>query len=137
MKIDQVLLDELTEKARISPRLRMNYDLRNSESDSSQRMLNAMEPGTIIPIHRHRTTSEVVAVLRGRFRLNFYDDRGHLTESFIAAPGTDISCFSVEAGRWHNSESLESGTVILECKDGAFEPLGPDDIFCERAPEQR
>ena len=67
MIVDQALLDELTTRAKESPRLRMNYDLRNSPADGSQRMLNAIEPGTVLPIHRHRTTSETVVCLRGHF----------------------------------------------------------------------
>ena len=66
MKIDNILLDKLTIEAQASPRLRMNLDLRNSDADSSQRMLNALEPGTVLPIHRHCSTSEIVAILRGR-----------------------------------------------------------------------
>ena len=88
-----------------------------------------MELRTILPIHRHKDTTEAVVILRGRVRQNFYDDADHLTESFIAAPNFDIMGFSVELGRWHNSESLASGTVILECKDGKYEPLGEEDIM--------
>ena len=66
MKIDNTLLDELTAQAQASPRLRMNMDLRNSAADTSQRMLNAIEPGSVVPIHRHQKTSETVVVLRGQ-----------------------------------------------------------------------
>lgn len=124
MLIDSKLLDELSEKARESERLRMNYDLRNSASDGSQRMLNALEPGTLVPIHRHRTTSETVAVLRGALRQNFYDCEGRVLESFVVRAGGDCPFFVVPRGTWHNSESLESGTVIFEAKDGAYEPVG-------------
>jgi len=129
MKLNNELFDNLKAQALESPRLRMNYDLRNSARDQSQRMLNALEPGTAVPIHRHRSTTEVVAVLRGRLRQNFYDDCGKLTEFFEAGPGTDTPAFVVEAGRWHNSEALTSGTVIYESKDGAFAPLAPEDIL--------
>ena len=74
MKITKALLDELTERAKASPRLRMNYDLRNSEADQSQRMLNAIEPGSVIPIHRHRKSSETVVCLRGSIVEEFYDE---------------------------------------------------------------
>ena len=73
MKIDNILLDKLTAEAQASPRLRMNLDLRNSDADSSQRMLNALEPGTVLPIHRHCSTSETVAILRGRAVQWLYD----------------------------------------------------------------
>ena len=129
MIIDSQLLDTLTAQAKASPRLRMNYDLRNSSADGSQRMLNALEPGTVLPIHRHRGTSETVVILRGRATQYFYDDAGALTEEVTIAAGTDSVGMSVEAGRWHRLESLESGTVILECKDGPFVPIGPEDIL--------
>ena len=83
MKIDNLLLDKLTIEAQASTRLRMHYDLRNSESDSSQRMLNAIEPGSVVPIHRHQKTSETVVVLRGRVVEEYYDDAGVLVESFV------------------------------------------------------
>ena len=129
MIIDSTLLDSLTAQAKASPRLRMNYDLRNSSADGSQRMLNALEPGTVLPIHRHRGTSETVVILRGRATQYFYDDAGALTEEVTIAAGTNSVGMSVEAGRWHRLESLESGTVILECKDGAYEPIGTEDIL--------
>lgn len=129
MKINNALLDHLTTRAKANSRLRQAFDLRTTPEDNSQRILNAMEPGTILPVHRHRGTTETVVVLRGRLRQNFYDDAGQLVESFVVEPGSDVMGFSVEAGRWHNSESLESGTVILECKDGKYEPLGEEDIL--------
>lgn len=129
MKLDISLLDTLTAQSKANPRLRQAYDLKTTPEDYSQRILNAMEPGTILPIHRHRVSTETVVVLRGKLRQNFYDDAGYPTESFIAAPDSDIMGFSVELGRWHNSESLASGTVILECKDGKYEPLGEEDIM--------
>lgn len=129
MKIDKNLLDDLTARAKESPRLRMNLDMRTSAEDNSQRMLNALEPGTEVPIHRHTKSTETVIVLRGRVRQNFYDEAGRLAESFVAAPCTEIAGFSVELGRWHNSESLESGTVILESKDGKYEPIKEEDIL--------
>ena len=129
MKITQSLLDDLTAQAKASPRLRMNYDLRDSEQDGSQRMLNALEPGTVLPIHRHRATSETVVILRGRATQEFYDDQGRLTESVTMAPGSDCVGMSIAKGRWHKLISHESGTVILECKDGPYEPLGEEDII--------
>ena len=87
MIIDQKLLDELTAEAQASPRLRMNRDLRNSPSDQSQRMLNAIEPGSVLPIHRHRKSSETVVILRGHLRETFYDPNGQLTAAFDLIPG--------------------------------------------------
>ena len=129
MIIDSKILDTLTAQAKASPRLRMNYDLRDSAQDGSQRMLNALEPGTVLPIHRHRTTSETVVILRGRATQEFYDDQGRLTESVTMAPGSDCVGMSIAKGRWHKLISHESGTVILECKDGPYEPLSEEDIL--------
>ena len=137
MKIDSALLDTLSAQAKANPRLRRAYDLRTTPEDNSQRILNAMEPGTILPIHRHRGSTETVVVLRGKIRQNFYDEVGKLVESFVVGPCSEVGStssshvcgFSVEVGRWHNTECLESGTVILECKDGRYEALGDEDIL--------
>ena len=129
MVIDNLLLDKLTAQAKESPRLRMNLDLRNSDVDSSQRMLNALEPGTVIPIHRHCSTSETVVILRGRAVQWLYDAEGNVTEKVLLEVGGDIPAMSVENGQWHRLECLESGTVILEMKDGAYEPISPADIL--------
>jgi len=129
MRITQALLDDLTEQAKASPRLRMNYDLRNSSDDVSQRMLNAIEPGTSLPIHRHRKTSETVVCIRGHMRELFYDEKGKLTEVIDLAPCSDCVALNIPIGQWHSVEVVESGTVILEMKDGAYEPLGNEDIL--------
>jgi cupin fold WbuC family metalloprotein len=129
MKINKVLLDSVSTQAASSPRLRMNYDLRNSADDCSQRMLNAIEPGTELPIHRHRTTSEVCFVLRGKAEEIFYDDFGNVTERVLMIPDSDCCGVVIEAGRWHKIVSLEPGTVIFEAKDGAYTPLTQEDIL--------
>ena len=129
MIINKELLDNLTQQAKASPRLRMNLDLRNSEADSSQRMLNAIEPGSVVPVHRHQKTSETVVVLRGRAVQHFYDGNGQLVDSVLLEAGGEVPAIQVPVGTWHRIESLESGMVILEMKDGAFEPLGPEDIM--------
>ena len=129
MNIDKQLLDVLTAQAKASPRLRMNYDLRNSSEDQSQRMLNALEPGTVLPIHRHRNSSETVAILRGRAVQWLYDEEGNVVEKVLLEVGGDIPAMNVEKGQWHRLECLESGTVIVEFKDGAYEPLVAEDIL--------
>lgn len=129
MNIDKELLDTLTAQAKASPRLRMNYDLRNSSEDQSQRMLNALEPGTVLPIHRHSNSSETVAILRGRAVQCLYDAEGNVTEKVLLEVGGDIPAMSVEKGQWHRLECLESGTVIVEFKDGAYEPLVAEDMM--------
>ncbi len=130
ISINSVLLDSLTEQAKASPRLRMNLDLRNSSADTSQRMLNAIEPGSVIPIHRHQKTSETVVVLRGRVVEEFYDDLERIcSATYEVSPCGPVCALNIPAGTWHTLRSLESGTVILEMKDGAYEPTGPEDVL--------
>ena len=103
MIIDKKLFDELSAKAKASPRLRQAYDLRNTPEDNSQRMLNALEPGTVMPIHRHLASSETVTLLRGKICWRFYDDAGNKTESVILNTNGDVRCINVEKGRWSAS----------------------------------
>ena len=139
MIISQQLLDELTAQAKENPRLRMNMDLRNGPEDKSQRMLNALEPGTVMPIHRHRGSSETCICIRGHFEEYLYGytetrsdgtpdpDSFGLIETIDMIPGGPI--LNIEKGQWHSLKCLESGTVLFEAKDGAYEPLGPEDIL--------
>ena len=130
MKITQVILDKLTSEAKVSPRLRMNLDLRNSAGDQSQRMLNAIEPGSQLPIHRHQKTSETMVCLRGRLQVEFYDELERIcTDSFVIEPNGVNVAVSIPIGVWHTVHALESGTCILEMKDGAYEPLQDVDIL--------
>ena len=130
MKITHALLDKLTEEAKKSPRLRMNYDLRNSAEDQSQRMLNAIEPGSPLPIHRHQNTSETVVCLRGRLVEEYYDDLERIcTEAIELSPSGPVVAVNIPAGQWHTVRSLESGTVILEMKNGPYEPISREDIL--------
>ena len=129
MQIDNVLLESLTEQAKVSSRLRMNYDLRNSAEDTSQRMLNAIEPGSVVPVHRHRSTSETVVCLRGSLVEEFFSDSGEVLEKFEVAAGSDCCALNIPAGVWHTLRALESGTVILEMKDGAYVPIGEEDVM--------
>ena len=130
MKITQAILDNLTEQAKASPRLRMNMDLRNSDADQSQRMLNAIEPGSPLPIHRHRHTSETVVCLRGRLVWEFYDELERIcTERIELSPNGWVVALNIPAGQWHTVRALESGSVILEMKEGAYEPIGEEDVL--------
>ena len=130
MKITQAILDQLTEQAKASHRLRMNLDLRNSADDQSQRMLNAIEPGSPLPIHRHRHTSETVVCLRGRLVWEFYDELERIcTERIELSPNGQVVALNIPAGQWHTVRALESGSVILEMKEGAYEPTGEEDIL--------
>ena len=129
MKIDNQLLDTLSAQAKANPRLRQSYDLRTTPEDQSQRILNAVEPGTILPIHRHRGSTETIIVLRGKVVQHYYNDAGEKTASFELAPGSAQVGMSVPVGQWHALESLEEGSVIFECKDGAYQPLSAEDIL--------
>ena len=130
MKITQAILDDLTAKAKASPRLRMNLDLRNGSDDQSQRMLNAIEPGSPLPIHRHQKTTETIACLRGRIVIEYYDELERVcTEAIELSPNGQVVAVSVPIGQWHTVKVLESGSVILEMKNGAFEPLNDCDIL--------
>ena len=143
MIIDKTILDELSAKAKENPRLRQAMDLRNSPEDGSQRMLNAIEPGSVLPIHRHQKTSETVVCLRGKLVWEFYDEfsrpsgnerpeveRERICTDYIElSPNGQVVALNVPAGQWHTVKALESGSVILECKDGAYEPLGDEDIL--------
>ena len=121
MIIDKELLDSLTAKAKSSPRLRMNFDLRDSVEDESQRMLNAIEPGTKIPIHKHNATSEDVVVLRGIAEEVFFDDQGNETEKYQLVPGGDTPVIHIPMGQYHQLRSLQTGTVIFESKNGKYD----------------
>lgn len=127
MVVDKVLLDKLTMKAKESPRLRCNFDMRNSADDQSQRMLNALEPGTIMPIHMHKGSSETCICIRGHFEEYFYDENGNLTDTIDMVPGGVI--LNIEKGQWHSLKCLESGTVLFEAKDAPYHPLEEDEIW--------
>lgn len=127
MIISQQILDELSGKAKESERLRANLDLRNSAEDLSQRMLNALEPGTVMPIHKHKGSSETCVCIRGHFEEYFYDSEGRLTETVDMVPGGVV--LNIEKGQWHSLKCLESGTILLEAKDGAYRPLEEDEVF--------
>lgn len=122
-------MDSLTEQAKANPRHRQAFDLRTTPEDNSQRILNAVEPGTILPIHRHRGSTETIVVLRGKVVQHYYDKLGNKIASYELAPNTSQVAMSVPVGQWHALESLEEGSVILECKDGAYEPLSEKDIM--------
>lgn len=107
----------------------MNLDLRISPEDQSQRMLNAIEPGTPLPIHRHRQSSETVVCLRGRLVEDFFDDQDNVMETIeLSHNGVNIA-LNIPLGQWHTVRVLESGTVIMECKDGPYSPMSEEDVL--------
>lgn len=150
MVIDKEFLDQLLEQAKESPRLRMNYDLRTTPEDHSQRMLNALLPGTVLPIHRHTKTTETLVVLRGRMEEVFYEEGTEALmdgdsrcvdvchkrvlrekERVLLSANGPVQGLSIPVGQWHTVNVLDP-TVILECKDGKYEPLGKEDVIEEK-----
>lgn len=129
MIIDKQLLDNLSAQAKANPRMRQNFDLRTSSADQSQRMLNALEIGTILPIHRHTKSTETLVMVRGKLREDFYNDNGEVIESILLEAGGETPMLQIPVGQWHSLEVLEEGTVIFEAKDGAYEPLAEEDIL--------
>lgn len=119
--IDCELLDSVSREAVKSPRLRMNYNFHKSLDDKCQRLLNALEPSTVMPIHHHKV-DEMWVVLKGRLRLTIHDDQGEIIESYELSPLLGRYGANIPAGSWHSLECLESGTVILEVKEGPFIP---------------
>ena len=119
---DNTFLDALLASAAESPRLRMNHDLRNSAADTSQRMLNALLPGTVVPVHRHEDTAETVVCLRGRLWEVIYeevDNKFREVSRHLLCPAEGLHGMQVPAGAWHTIEVLEP-SIIFEAKDGAY-----------------
>ena len=132
MILSQSVLDELTAQAKTSPRLRMNMDLRDGPEDGSQRILNAIEPGSLLSIHRHKYTSETIVCVRGRVVEEFYDElERSCCSTYEVSAGGPVCALNIPAGTWHTLRELERGTVILEMKDGAYEPIGECDILMD------
>ena len=129
MVIDKKILDELTATAKASPRLRMNYNFHLSLEDKCHRMLNAVEPGSDIPIHRHPDKDESFVVLRGKVRSTTYKDDGSVIESVVLSQEDRLYGVDIPKGVWHELESLESGSVVFECKEGPFVPHEVDGIL--------
>ena len=135
MIINEQLLNEQTKLAQKSPRLRMNYNFHQSLDDKCHRMLNAIEPGTDIPIHRHPTKDESFVVLRGRVRSTTFNDDGSIIDSVVLSLKDGLCGVDIPKGVWHKLESLESGSVVFECKEGPFVPHEEDGIL--ELPESR
>lgn len=135
MKITPELLDNLIQQAKENPRLRMNYDLRTSAIDTSQRMLNALEPGTVVPIHRHPASSETVCCIRGSLDEVIYEEQdGKMveTERVTICAGSPLAIAQIPMGAWHTVENIKEGTIIVESKNGAYAPAKPEDIKLDK-----
>jgi cupin fold WbuC family metalloprotein len=127
MVLTTELLDRLSQEAKASERLRMNMDMRNSTADQSQRMLNALEPNTKVPVHRHQETNETVILLRGSIREIFFDEEGNVIDEVVLRADAEPSAMNIPRGAWHTLECLEPGTILFEAKDGPFVPRKPED----------
>ena len=129
MVIDKKLLDEVSEQAKASPRLRMNYNFHQSLDELCHRFINAVEPGTEVPIHKHPTKDETFVLLRGRVRVNTYNDDGSIIESIELSPNDGRYGVNIPKGVWHKLECIEEDSVIFECKEGPFVPHEKDGIL--------
>ena len=129
MIIDKSLVDIVSEQAKTSPRLRMNYNFHQSLDEKCHRFLNAVEPGTDVPIHRHPTKDETFVLLRGRVRVTTHNDDGSIKEDIILCPEEGKYGVNIPMGVWHKVESLVSGSCFFECKEGPFVPHEKDGIL--------
>lgn len=127
--INDQFLDEITHQACESPRLRMNFNLHESYQSNAQKIINSLEPGTEIPIHRHKNFSETYIVLRGSIKVFFYADDKALINSYILDPCEGRYGLEIPAGIYHNLVVIEPGTAIFEAKDGPYIPADTEDIL--------
>ena len=129
MLLTEKLLNDLSAKAKESPRLRINFNLHEDTSDSVQRLFNAMEPGTKVPIHRHQNAAETIIVIRGKLSVSYFDSNKKETESFLLEAGSENFGVHIPKGVWHGVEVFASQTVILEVKEGPYAPLTETDTL--------
>ena len=129
MLINKELLDSVSQQAKESPRLRMNYNFHDSLDAKAQRLLNAMEPGTVLAIHRHRDTAETYMVMRGAIKVIFYNAEKEIIDEFVIDPTKDEYGIHIPIGQWHTLEVLEKDTVIFEVKDGPYKAFKEEDVL--------
>ena len=129
MVVDEQLLNMVSAQAKASPRLRMNYNFHRSLEDKCHRFLNAVEPGTVVPIHRHQAKDESFVILRGKVRVTTHNDDGTVLESVILCPEEGLYGVDIPKGVWHTLEAIEPNSVIFECKEGPFVPHEEDGIL--------
>ena len=135
MVVDKKLLDKVTEQAKVSPRLRMNYNFHQSLDEKCHRFLNAVEPGTEVPIHKQPTKDETLVILRGKVRVTTHNDDGSIIEDYVLCPEEGKYGVNIPKGVWHTIEALAPNSVIFECKEGPFVEHEVDGIL--QLPESR
>ena len=126
--INDQLMNNLVKEAKQSPRLRKNYNFHQSLGDKCHRFLNALEPGTFIPVHHHPTKDETFVILRGKVRVTTYNDDGEVWESYIISQDTGTYGADIPKNVWHTVECIEP-SVLLECKEGPFVEHEADGIL--------
>ncbi len=119
--VDQYLLNQVINEAKSSPRLRMNYNFHTDLNDKCQRLLNAMEPGTVMPIHHHKV-DEMWMVLQGKLKVTIHNNHGDVVEEHVLSPNEGLYGVQIPANTWHSLEVIESGTIIFEVKEGPYIP---------------
>jgi cupin fold WbuC family metalloprotein len=136
-KIDQDLINEVSQQAREAPRLRKNYNFHQAAEDTLHRMLNALEPETYVQPHVHKNPDkrEAFVILRGKAMVVIFDEQGTVTEKTIIAPGEENLGVEIPAGEYHTIISLESGTIVYEVKDGPY-MVSDDKKFASWAPAE-
>lgn len=129
MIVDRNLLNKVSKEAKASPRLRMNYNLNQSLDEKCHRFLNAVEPETEMPIHRHPTKDESFVIFRGKVRVTTHNDNGSIIEDIVQFPKEGKYGVNIPKGVWHTIEAMEPNSVIFECKEGPFIPHEHDGIL--------
>lgn len=129
MNIDSKLLNKVSAQAKLNERLRMNFNFHDTLGAPAQRLLNALEPGTILPIHRHQHTAETYILLRGKIKVLYYNDKKEIVQSVLLDPLKGNYGVHIPIGQWHTLEVLEEDTVIFEVKDGPYTPLSSEDLM--------
>ncbi|MDR0658602.1 MAG: WbuC family cupin fold metalloprotein [Mediterranea sp.] len=127
--IDNELLNEVSKQAQESERLRMNYNFHATPEAPAQRLLNALQMGTALPVHRHKHTAETYILLQGELKVLYYDDSKKVIESVVLNPSQGNYGVHIPSGQWHTIEVLAPDSVIFEVKDGPYTPLSDDDIL--------
>lgn len=127
--IDDQLLNEVSKQAQENLRLRMNFNFHEALDSPAQRLLNALQIGTDLPIHRHQHTAETYILLQGELKVLYYNDNKEVTETVILNPLKGNHGVHIPAGQWHTIEVLAPDSVIFEVKDGPYTPLGEGDVL--------